>query len=306
MNYQALSTEESNPKSEFLDQMPALEIATLMNTLDATVIKAVRQALPQIAGTAEEAARRIAAGGRLFYVGAGTSGRLGVLDASECPPTFGVSPETVVGIMAGGNAALRNAAEGAEDDAAMGEEDLRSHMLCSRDIVVAISASGSAQYCIGALQYAAAVGAFPVAMCCNSGALLSSYARIAIEMPTGAEVLSGSTRLKAGTATKLALNMVSTAAMVRLGKAYGNLMVDVQPSNAKLRNRAHRIVMKACKITEPEAKALLQAAGGNPKRAIVMKLAGTNAGAAEQALEQAGGFVRTAIKKIKEEDSANG
>lgn len=306
MNYQTLSTEEFNPKSELLDQMSTLEIVTLMNTLDATVIEAVRQALPQIAETAEEAARRIAVGGRLFYVGAGTSGRLGVLDASECPPTFGVSPETVIGIMAGGNAALCNAAEDAEDDAALGKQDLRDQALCSQDVVVAISASGSAQYCIGALQYAAAVDAFPVAICCNSGALLSSYARIAIEMPTGAEVLSGSTRLRAGTATKLVLNMISTAAMVRLGKAYGNLMVDVQPSNVKLRNRAVRIVMKACKLTEPEAEALLRTAGGNPKRAIVMKLAGTTADAAEYALEQTGGFVRAAIAKIKKEGSVKG
>ena len=296
MNYQALSTEESNPKSEFLDQMPALEIATLMNTLDATVIEAVRQALPQIAGTAEEAARRIAAGGRLFYVGAGTSGRLGVLDASECPPTFGVSPETVVGIMAGGNAALRNAAEGAEDDAAMGEEDLRSHMLCSRDIVVAISASGSAQYCIGALQYAAAVGAFPVAMCCNSGALLSNYARIAIEMPTGAEVLSGSTRLKAGTATKLALNMVSTAAMVRLGKAYGNLMVDVQQTNEKLHTRAENIVIDATGVERGKARVAIDAAGGSVKTAITMLLADCDAKEAARRLERAHGHVREAIR----------
>lgn len=301
MNYQSLSTEGSNPQSEFLDQMSALEIVTLMNTLDATVIEAVRRALPQIAETAEAAARRIAAGGRLFYVGAGTSGRLGVLDASECPPTFGVSPETVTGLMAGGSGALRAAAEDAEDDASLGKQDLKDQALCGKDVVVAISASGSASYCIGALQYAAEAGALPVALCCNRGALLSNYARIAIEMPTGPEVLSGSTRLRAGTATKLALNMISTAAMVRLGKVYGNLMVDVQPSNAKLRSRAVRIVMKACGLAEPDAQALLQAAGGNPKRAIVMKLAGVSAGGAERALARTGGFVRAAVEQIKKE-----
>lgn len=299
MTYRDLSTEQSNCQSEHLDQMTALEIATLMNTLDIQAVDAVRKALPQIAQAAEEAAARMRNGGRLFYVGAGTSGRLGVLDASECPPTFGVPEGLVTGIIAGGDQALRHAIEGAEDDEAQGGEDLKAFALGKQDMVVAISASGTAPYCIGALRYAASVGALPVSLCCNDGAQLSGYAQIAIEMPTGPEVLTGSTRLRAGTATKLALNIISTAAMVRLGKAYGNLMVDVQPTNQKLRDRAARMVMQVCKLDREEAGELLRRAGDSPKRAIVMHQTGAGAEEAKQALEQEDGFIRQAVERIR-------
>ena len=279
--------------------MSTLEIVTLMNTLDATVIEAVRQALPQIAETAEEAARRIAVGGRLFYVGAGTSGRPGVLDASECPPTFGVSPKQLLGLWR--EVTLRSAMQlrtrkmmphwvnrtcGIRLFAVRmwwwpSPPAARHNIVLARFNMPPRSTHFRWQYVVTAVRF------FRV------------MRGLRLRCPPGAEVLSGSTRLRAGTATKLALNMISTAAMVRLGKAYGNLMVDVQPSNVKLRNRAVRIVMKACKLTEPEAEALLRTAGGNQKRAIVMKLAGTTADAAEYALEQTGGFVRAAVAKIK-------
>ena len=231
-------------------------------------------------------------------MGAGTSGRLGVLDASECPPTFGVPDGMVVGIIAGGDVALRTAVEGAEDSEALAMEELDRLRVCAKDVVVAISASGTAPYCVGALKKAREAGALPVSMCCNTGAKLSGYADIAIEMPTGAEVLSGSTRLRAGTATKLALNMISTACMVRMGKAYKNLMVDVRATNTKLRDRAVRIAMKAMNVQRAEAEARLAAADGNIKCAIVMKETGASRDAAIAALEKAQGFTRRAIEAL--------
>lgn len=298
MDYGRLDTEKTNARSEHLDQMSALEIVTLMNELDAGALAAVRCALGGIARVAEEAAARIPAGGRLIYMGAGTSGRLGVLDASECPPTFGVPDGMVVGIIAGGDVALRTAVEGAEDSEALAMEELDRLRVCAKDVVVAISASGTAPYCVGALKKAREAGALPVSMCCNTGAKLSGYADIAIEMPTGAEVLSGSTRLRAGTATKLALNMISTACMVRMGKAYKNLMVDVRATNTKLKDRAVRIAMKAMNVQRAEAEARLAAADGNIKCAIVMKETGASRDAAMAALEKAQGFTRKAIEAL--------
>lgn len=296
MNYSMLATEQTNERSANLDQMSALEIVTLMNELDSLVLSAVQKALPQIAQTADLAAERIAAGGRMFYMGAGTSGRLGVLDAAECPPTFGIDHGVIIGLMAGGNAAIERAKEDAEDSEELAIEDMDQQHFNEKDMVVAVSASGTAPYCIGALKHAKALGGMAVSVACNVGAPISQYADIAIEMPTGAEVLSGSTRLRAGTATKLALNMISTCAMVRMGKAYKNLMVDVKPTNTKLKDRAVRIAMKAMDVEREEAEALLSATNDNIKQAIVMKEAGVSPEQALTALENSKGFVRKAIE----------
>lgn len=298
MDYGKLDTEKTNARSDQLDKMSALEIAALMNELDMGAITAVREALEPISRVAEEAAQRIPRGGRIIYMGAGTSGRLGVLDASECPPTFGVPDGMVVGVIAGGDRALRYAIEGAEDDENLSAEDLKRLGVTPLDVVVAISASGTAPYCVGALKCAKSVGALAVSMCCNRGAKLSGYADIAIEMPTGAEVLSGSTRLRAGTATKLALNIISTAAMVRMGKAYKNLMVDVKATNAKLKDRAVRITMKAIGVDRAEAEERLAKANGSIKCAIVMKEAGVDYERAKKALDEENGFVRKAIENL--------
>jgi len=299
MDYGKLGTEQLNARSSQLDTMSAYDIVSLMNELDMGAITAVKAALNEIGKTAEAAAEAITRGGRLIYLGAGTSGRLGVLDASECPPTFGVNDNVVIGIIAGGDGALRKAVEGAEDSEALAQEDLTKLNVNKNDVVVAISASGTAPYCIGALKAAKQVGALAVAMCCNTGARLSEFADVAIEMPTGAEVLSGSTRLRAGTATKLALNMISTAAMVRVGKVYKNLMVDVCTSNIKLKDRAVRIAMKAMDIERSEAEERLKAAGGNIKAAIVMKETGCDKEKAEAALSENKGFVRKTIESLK-------
>ena len=292
----SLATEQVNAQSARLDELSALEIVTLMNTLDADVLKAVNAALPQIAEAVEGIVERMKRGGRLIYMGAGTSGRLGVLDASECPPTFGVSNQLVQGIIAGGDGALRNAVEGAEDDRELGKKDLIAKNLTDKDIVVGISASGYAPYCCGALEYANEVGALTVAMSCNRGANTSKVAKIAIEAPTGPETLSGSTRLKAGTATKLMLNMLSTATMVKMGKVYKNLMVDVRATNVKLKDRSIRITMNATGLGREEAEALYQAAGGSIKAAIVMHETGVSKETAEQLLIDSEGYVRKAIQ----------
>lgn len=292
----SLATEQVNAQSARLDELSALEIVTLMNTLDADVLKAVNLALPQISEAIEGIVERMKRGGRLIYMGAGTSGRLGVLDASECPPTFGVSNQLVQGIIAGGDGALRNAVEGAEDDRELGKKDLIERNLTEADIVVGISASGYAPYCCGALEYANEVGALTVAMSCNRGANTSKVAKIAIEAPTGPETLSGSTRLKAGTATKLMLNMLSTATMVKMGKVYKNLMVDVRATNVKLKDRSIRITMNATGLSREEAEKLYQAAGGSIKAAIVMHETGVSCGTAEKLLTESEGYVRKAIK----------
>lgn len=292
----SLATEQVNEQSARLDELSAMEIVTLMNTIDADVIRAVNAALPQIAEAVEGIVERMKRGGRLIYMGAGTSGRLGVLDASECPPTFGVSSELVQGIIAGGDRALRFAVEGAEDDGELGKKDLMERQLSEKDTVVAISASGYAPYCVGALEYANSVGALSVAMSCNKGANTSKAAKIAIEAPTGPETLSGSTRLKAGTATKLMLNMLSTATMVKMGKVYKNLMVDVRATNVKLKDRSIRITMNATGLDREAAEKLYQTAGGSIKAAIVMHETGVDCAAAERLLTENEGYVRRAIR----------
>ena len=301
MNFEALSTEQVNEQSMRLDELSPLEAAKLMNSIDAQAAKAVQAELPRIARAVEEIALRLKAGGRLIYTGAGTSGRLGVLDASECPPTFGVPDTLVVGLIAGGDQALRHAIEGAEDHPKLGHDDMIKAQLCEKDVLVAISASGYAPYCVGALDYAKEAGAYAISLCCNRDALMSSHADLAIEMPTGPEILSGSTRLKAGTATKMALNMMTTLSMVQLGKVYKNLMVDMKPSNNKLKDRSVRIIKNALELPSREqAEQLLSASQGQVKAAIVMGLTGASLEQTRDALAIEEGFVRRAAQRIKE------
>lgn len=296
LNLAGLSTETRNPNTMELDRMTPLEIVTVMNREDARVPEAIRPALPNIARCVEWAAQSIESGGRLIYMGAGTSGRLGVLDAAECPPTFGVSPETVVGLIAGGDRAFLKAVEGAEDSRELGEEDLRRLGLTPKDTVVGIAASGRTPYVLGGLHYAGTVGCHTAAISCNPGSPIGKAAQIAIEVVPGPECLTGSTRLKAGTAQKLILNMISTATMVRCGKTYENLMVDVVPSNEKLRVRAENIVMEAASVTREQAQEALRQSHDRVKTAILMLLIGCGPEEAEARLEKTNGHIRQAMK----------
>jgi N-acetylmuramic acid 6-phosphate etherase len=280
-----------------LDTFSALEIVTAMNNEDAKLAQAVKPALPTIAKVVDYVAEAFSKGGRLFYIGAGTSGRLGVLDASECPPTFGVPPTQVVGLIAGGEVALRNPVEGAEDSREMGRSDLLTKNLASIDVVVGIAASGSTPYVIAGLEYAKEIGCHTVSVSCNSGSAIAKAAELAVEVIPGPEVLTGSTRLKSGTVQKMVLNMISTASMVRSGKAYQNLMVDVMQSNAKLNTRAENIAMEATGATREVARAKIDEAGGSVKTAIVMILLNCDRDRAVCLLENAGGHVRKAIDK---------
>lgn len=289
-------TEKPNTQSENLDQLSALEIARLINAEDHSVAEAVAAALPQIAEAIDAIVDRLAQGGRLFYVGAGTSGRLGILDAVECPPTFGTPPEQVQGLMAGGEGAFIRAVEGAEDDPERARQELQERNVKASDVVVGIAASGRTPYTIGAIEYARSLGAATIAIACNVPAPLLDAADIAIGVPVGPEVLTGSTRMKAGTAQKMVLNILSTGSMVRLGKAYGNLMVDVQITNKKLAQRARRILMQVTQIDEAAATELLQRADGHVKTAIVMHHLGLDAPAARAALDAAGGHLRTVLE----------
>ncbi|CAA6690159.1 MULTISPECIES: N-acetylmuramic acid 6-phosphate etherase [unclassified Lentimonas] len=295
-NLGGLGTESRDLTLRGLDAMDSLTIVNLIADTNEQAVAAVRAEAASIAAAIEAVSARLGAGGRLFYVGAGTSGRLGVLDASECPPTFGVSPDMIQGVIAGGEGALVRSVEGAEDDASQGAEALRARGVTSGDAVMAIAASGRTPYCIGALQEARSVGALTVALSCNKNAALSEFADQPIEVATGAEVIAGSTRMKAGTAQKIVLNMMTTTAMVRIGKVYEGQMVDMAASNEKLRARACRIVMQTTDLaTEAEAEQLLQQAGGNMKTAIVMARASVSREVAERLLEAAGGNVRDAL-----------
>lgn len=296
LNLQGMTTETRNPRTMQLDTMDELQIVTVMNEEDARVPQAISRCLPQIAQAARWAAEAFAAGGRLFYLGAGTSGRLGVLDAAECPPTFGVSPEQVVGLIAGGESAFITAVEGAEDSPALAEQDLRAKDLCAKDVVVGIAASGRTPYVLGGLRYAKQVGCHTAAIACNLGSAVGKEAELAIEVDCGPEVLTGSTRLKAGTAQKLILNMISTASMVRSGKVYQNLMVDVMQTNEKLHTRAENIVIDATGAQRDEARQAIDAAGGSVKTAITMLLADCDAAEAKRRLDAAGGHVRKALE----------
>ena len=294
-----LTTEQRNPKTMELDSFSPIEIARVMNEENTNVIKAIDEVLPQVASAIEWAGEALNAGGRIIYMGAGTSGRLGVLDAVECPPTFGVSYDTVVGLIAGGEGAFVKAAEGAEDNAEAGAADLAALELESRDIVIGIAASGRTPYVIGGLRYANEAGCRTVAIACNKDSAVGAEAQLAIEPVTGPEVLTGSTRLKAGTAQKLVLNMISTGSMVAAGKVYQNLMVDVKQSNEKLRVRAQNIVMMATECTREQAAEALEACHHHVKGAIAMLLLDCDATAAEAALDEAHGHVRAAVEGHK-------
>ncbi len=291
-----LTTEQRNEKTLDLDNMPLEEALRVMNAEDAKVAPAVGERLPAIAKAVEAAVRSFESGGRLIYLGAGTSGRLGVLDATECVPTFGTPPEMVVGRIAGGMGALVRSVEGAEDSPTMGVDDLKELGVDSRDTVVGIAASGRTPYVIAALEYAKSVGCATVGVTCNKNSAVGAAADIAIEIDVGPEVLAGSTRLKAGTAQKLALNMISTMAMVGIGKVYKNLMVDVQRTNEKLRTRAVNIVVDAAEVDKETAREFLEKAEGSVKHAIVMLLLGCPLDEARAKLEAAKGRVRLALK----------
>ena len=291
----ALLTEARNPASEHLDELSTLEMLTVINDEDAKVAAAVRAELPQIARAVDEIAARFERGGRLFYIGAGTSGRLGVLDASECPPTFSVSAELVQGLIAGGDRALRLSSEHSEDSREEGAGDLRAAGFVKGDTLVGIAASGRTPYVLGALEYAKSLGALTVGLTCVPGSAIAEVVEIAITPATGPEVLTGSTRMKAGTATKLVLNMLSTGVMVRTGATFGNLMVNVKASNAKLVDRAERIIAAATGCGREEAARLLGESGSSVKTAIVMQKLGVGREEAEKRLAAVGGVLRRAL-----------
>jgi N-acetylmuramic acid 6-phosphate etherase len=291
-----MSTEDRNLQSANLDLMTSLQIVELMNAEDARVVEVVAGATRRIAGAVERIAARMAQGGRLIYVGAGTSGRLGVLDAAECVPTFGVSPDRVRGVLAGGEAALLTSVEGAEDDRDAGRAVIETLDVTADDAVVGIAASGRTPYTIAAVEAARARGAFTVSVVCNHPSPLASAAEWEIALPVGPEALTGSTRLKAGTAQKMVLNMISTAVMVQFGHVYSNLMAGVQVVNEKLRGRAVRIVQQATGADPETAQGWLDAAGWNVKIALVMGLAGVGAAEASARLDAAGGRVRRAVE----------
>ena len=291
-----LITEQRNPNSMNVDSLSALEIVQLMNEEDKQVPLAIEKCLPQIAQAVECIVAAFQQGGRLVYIGAGTSGRLGVLDASECPPTFGVSPEMVKGIIAGGERALRHPIEGAEDSKTQAVVDLQTIQFSSKDVLVGIAASGRTPYVIGALEYAKSLGSVTVSIASNPNSAMANIVDIAIDTVVGAEVLTGSSRLKSGTAQKLVLNMLTTASMILMGKCYQNLMVDVQASNEKLKARAIRIVMQATDCDKALAEETLKQADQNAKLAIMMILSGLDRVQAEALLEKHQGKLQLALK----------
>ncbi|MCK1795322.1 N-acetylmuramic acid 6-phosphate etherase [Streptomyces sp. XM4193] len=290
-----LATESFRPELAEIDRLPTLEIARVMNREDSTVPDAVATQLPVIARAIDGAAARMAEGGRLIYAGAGTAGRLGVLDASECPPTFNTDPSEVLGLIAGGPSALVSAAEGAEDSAELAAEDLVSLGLSAKDTVVGVSASGRTPYAVGAVSHARSAGALTVGVSGNPGSALGRAAEHAVEVVTGAELITGSTRLKAGTAQKLVLNMISTITMIRLGKTYGNLMVDVRASNEKLQARSRRIVALATGAEDSEIERALAATDGEVKNAILMLLGEVDGATAARLLSEHRGHLRAAL-----------
>lgn len=289
-----LVSEARNPETMQIDLMSSAEIVAAMNSQDARVAEAVRAILPEVATTVDKIVAAFKAGGRLIYMGAGTSGRLGVLDASECPPTFGVPEGMVVGLIAGGDRALRHPIEGAEDSREEGRQDLERVNLSARDVVVGIAVSGRTPYVIGGLDYAKSVGAFTAGLSCNPESAIAKMADIAISPLVGPEALTGSTRLKSGTAQKLVLNMLTTASMIRIGKSYENLMVDLSVSNEKLAARATRILIDATDCSAADAERFLLASNNNVKLAILMALTGMTAPEGEEALRKADGFLRRA------------
>ncbi|MEU0281626.1 N-acetylmuramic acid 6-phosphate etherase [Streptomyces sp. NPDC088147] len=296
---ETLTTEAFRPELAEIDQLPTLEIARIMNGEDSTVPTAVAAQLPRIAAAIDATAERAARGGRLIYAGAGTAGRLGVLDASECPPTFNTDPEEVVGLIAGGPGAMVTAVEGAEDSKELAAADLTAMKLCAEDTVVGISASGRTPYAIGAVEHARSLGALTIGLSCNADSALAAAAEHGIEIVVGPELLTGSTRLKAGTAQKLVLNMLSTITMIRRGKTYGNLMVDVRASNEKLRARSRRIVSLATGASDDEIEAALAATDGEVKNAILTILGAVDGPTAAALLTDSDGHLRAALKAAR-------
>lgn len=295
-NISKLATEKRNENSFKIDNMSTIEILTVMNEEDMTVAQKVRDILPQISETVDLVQAAFKQGGRLFYIGAGTSGRLGILDAVECPPTFSTPPELVQGLIAGGMKAIEKAVEGAEDSEVIGETDLKERALTDKDVVVGIAASGRTPYVIGALKYANEIGAGTVSLSSNKDSIVGQYADIALEVESGAEVITGSTRLKAATAHKMILNMITSASMIKVGKVYENLMVDVSASNLKLRERAKGIVQTISGASYKEAEVNLEKSNYEVKTAIVMIESGVSYDEAKVYIEQAEGFVRKAIE----------
>ncbi|EMC4026352.1 N-acetylmuramic acid 6-phosphate etherase [Vibrio cholerae] len=295
-----LVSEGRNPDTMDIDLLSSQEIVERLNQQDKQVPLAVEAVLPQIAQAVDKITAAFKQGGRLIYLGAGTSGRLGVLDASECPPTFGVSDQMVIGLIAGGKEAMFTAQEGAEDNATLGAHDLQQIDFSSKDVLVGIAASGRTPYVIGALEYANDLGATTIALSCNPDSPIAEIAQIAISPVVGPEALTGSTRLKSGTAQKLVLNMLTTASMIRLGKSYQNLMVDVRATNRKLIARAVRIVIQATDCQREEAEALLKESHNNAKLAILMHLTGMNYEQATAKLSQSDGFLRRAMEEHEE------
>jgi N-acetylmuramic acid 6-phosphate etherase len=293
-----LTTEAFRPELAEIDRLSTHEIARLMNGEDNTVPAAVTEKLPHIAAAIDAAAERMARGGRLIYAGAGTAGRLGVLDASECPPTFNTDPSEVVGLIAGGPAAMVTAVEGAEDSKDLAAADLDKLDLNANDTVIGISASGRTPYAIGAVEYARAQGSLTIGLSCNADSALAAAAEHGLEIVTGPELLTGSTRLKAGTAQKLVLNMISTITMIRLGKTYGNLMVDVRASNEKLRARSRRIVSLATGASDREIEAALAATDGEVKNAILIILGEVDGPTAATLLHESNGHLRAALAAV--------
>ncbi|THE13800.1 N-acetylmuramic acid 6-phosphate etherase [Bacillus timonensis] len=298
---EALTTEMRNDNSVSIDQMSTREILKTINDEDKTVASRVEAVLPEIAASVEIVYESLLNGGRLFYVGAGTSGRLGILDAVECPPTFRTPPELVQGIMAGGSRALVEAVEGAEDDPHLAARDLSAKKLDHDDVVVGIAASGRTPYVVGALQYAKQIGAKTICLSSNQDSIISRYSDIAIEVMTGPEVITGSTRMKAATAHKLILNMITTSSMIKLGKVYENLMVDVNASNVKLKERAKNIVSTITNEPYPKVEEILEMTNYEVKPAIVMIKAGVNLETAKRCIKLSNGFVREAIQVAQQE-----
>ena len=292
-----LTTEQRNPATEHIDELPTLDMVALMNADDKKVAEAVEEILPQIARAIDLLAEMLQKGGHLFYMGAGTSGRLGILDAVECPPTYGTDYELVQGLIAGGATAIFQAKEGAEDDPALGRADLEEAGFAAKDVLVGIAASGRTPYVKGGLAYAKELGATAIALACAEQAEIAELSDLALLPVTGPEVVTGSTRMKAGTAQKMVLNMLSTGTMVKLGKVYGNLMVDVKATNEKLAERALRIVMAAAGCQRKEAEAALRRAGGQAKLAILIALTGCSPAEGRLQLGMAQGHLAKALKR---------
>jgi N-acetylmuramic acid 6-phosphate etherase len=292
-------TEQENPRTREIDKLPVLEALRLINDEDKQVALAVERVLREVAAAIEQIAERLKSGGRLFYIGAGTSGRLGVLDASECPPTFGVSPELVQGVIAGGWDALYKAVEASEDDRASGASDLQKRGLNGKDAVVGIAASGRTPYTIGAIEFARKLGCFTAALTCVPGSAITQAAEISLVPVVGAEVIAGSSRLKAGTSHKMILNMISTATMIRLGYVSGNRMTNVKPSNEKLKERSLRILMAETHLDEAAASDLMNRANGDLRVAIVMQKTNVSFETAQKALQIHQNIIEKAIDSVK-------